>query len=217
MSVYIHALAFLWGCLKNWYMYLHKYIYLHIIYRQVFIKSGTYKSKYDGLPEGFQLVRITEQRACSENVSTENFRGKFKSISIVDEAYFYKLLLEQQLVADIIFYVWYCCGNKMSPGVWKEKQRTVGNKGETKWRKAQKKEEADNEVLKKDVKWDTGGEKWQGKENWLDKLYLLLLLPACHLKHWSYSALLKCFEAFVRGGVTRSGQTWWIFIDLTGV
>lgn len=81
------------------------------------------------------MLRITEQIACSENVSTENFRGKFKSISIVDEAYCYKLLLEQQLVADVIFY---CCGNKMSPGVWKEKQQTVGNEGETKQGKHRK-------------------------------------------------------------------------------
>ena len=51
------------------------------------------------------MLRITEQIACSENVSTENFRGKFKSISIVDEAYCYKLLLEQELGADVIFYV----------------------------------------------------------------------------------------------------------------
>lgn len=53
------------------------------------------------------ILRITEHITCSENVSTENFRGKriFEGISIVDEADFYKLLLEQQLVADVIFYV----------------------------------------------------------------------------------------------------------------
>lgn len=62
-----------------------------------------------------------------------------KNISIVDQACYYKLLLEQQLVADVIFsYVWYCCGNKMSPGVWKEKQWTAGNEGETKWGKNRK-------------------------------------------------------------------------------
>lgn len=51
------------------------------------------------------ILRITEQIACSENVSRENFRGKriFESISIVVEACCYKLLLEQQLVANVIF------------------------------------------------------------------------------------------------------------------
>lgn len=49
-------------------------------------------------------------------------------------------------------------------------------------RKAQKKEEAENEVLRKDDKRDTEGEKRQGKENRLDMLYLLFLLPIYHLK-----------------------------------
>lgn len=80
-------------------------MYLHIIYRHVFIKYGNCKGKYDGLAEGFSMLRITEKIARSENISTENFRGKFTSMSTVNELYCYNLLLEQQLVAEVIFYV----------------------------------------------------------------------------------------------------------------
>lgn len=190
-------------------MYLHKYIFVHIIYRQVFIKSGTYKSKYDGLPEGFQLVRITEQRACSENVSTENFRGKFKSISIVDEAYFYKLFLEQQLVADVIFYVWYCCGNKMSPGVWKEKQQTVGNRGETKLGKHRKRK---RQIMRCWKKMTSGiQEERKGREKrtgWISCICCFF----CLLVIWSidlillYSNALRLLSEEELQGVGRHGE-----------
>lgn len=49
------------------------------------------------------MLLITEKIACSVNVSTENFRGKFTSVSIVNKLYCYNLLLEQQLVAEVIF------------------------------------------------------------------------------------------------------------------
>lgn len=49
------------------------------------------------------MLTITEKIACSVNVSTENFRGKFTSMSIVNELYCYNLLLEQQLVAEVVF------------------------------------------------------------------------------------------------------------------
>lgn len=49
------------------------------------------------------MLTITEKIACGVNVSTENFRGKFTSVSIVNELYCYNLLLEQQLVAEVIF------------------------------------------------------------------------------------------------------------------
>lgn len=89
------------------------------------------------LAEGFSMLRITEKIARNVNFSTENFRGQFTSMSIVNEFYCYNLLLEQQLVAEMIF-VWYCCGNKMSAGVQKKKQQTLENEGETKWEKPRK-------------------------------------------------------------------------------
>lgn len=49
------------------------------------------------------MLTITEKIAFSVNVSTENFRGKFTSMSIVNELYCYNLLLEQQLVAEVVF------------------------------------------------------------------------------------------------------------------
>lgn len=165
-----------------------------------------------GYQKGFIMLTITEQMSCSEN-----FMGKLKSISIVDQASCYKLLLEQQLAAGVIFHVWYCCGNKFvtwrleteSANCWQWRQE---------WeRRAPRSGEAENEVLKKDDKWDTERERRQGKENRLNRLYLLFLFSAYHLKHWSHSALLKCFEAFVQPGLSWSRQTWRIFIDSTGV
>lgn len=94
MLVYIHGLA-LWGMFKNWYLHLYIYRYLHIIYRHLFIRCGNCKGKYDGLAEDFNMLSV--------NVSTEIFWCKFTSMSIINELYCYNLLLEQQLVAEVIF------------------------------------------------------------------------------------------------------------------
>lgn len=40
-------------------------VYLHIIYRHVFVESGNYKGKYRGLAEGFLLVNFKDNRANS--------------------------------------------------------------------------------------------------------------------------------------------------------
>lgn len=74
--------------------------------------------------------------------------------------------------------------------------------------------------------WEWGVEKrWQvrcsrkrqEKDNWLNNLYLFFLLHTNNLKPWSYSTLLKCLEAFVQPGVTKSKQRRSIFIDITEV
>lgn len=102
LYTHINTMCMIYNVNKCLYM-MCRHMYLHIIYRHLLIKCGNCKGKYDGLAEGFSMLRVTEKTACSVNVSTKNFEGTFTSTSIVNEWYCYNLLLEQQLVAEVIF------------------------------------------------------------------------------------------------------------------